>query len=52
MALELIEDAMGDHRNAQALAVACDLAYMSESEGIEAFRSQLGVVPLCRQSAG
>src|SRR5262245_7091017 len=43
MALELIEDAKGDIRNAQALALACDLAYLPESEGIDGFRSQLGL---------
>jgi hypothetical protein len=43
MALELIEDAKGDPRNAQTLALASDLAYLPASEGVEAFRSQLGL---------
>jgi len=43
MALELIEDAKGDARNAQFLALASDLAYMPEAEGAEAFRTQLGL---------
>ena len=43
MALELIEDAKGDARNARTLALASDLAYLAESEGAEAFRSQLGL---------
>jgi len=43
MPLELIEDAKGDPRNAQALAVASDLAYLPEAEGVEAFRAQLGM---------
>jgi len=43
MTLELIEDAKGDPRNAQALALACDLAYLQEAEGAEAFRKQLGL---------
>jgi hypothetical protein len=43
MTLELIEDAKGDIRNAQALAVASDLAYMAETDGVAGFRSQLGL---------
>jgi triacylglycerol lipase len=43
MPLELIEDASGDPRNAAALAVASDFAYLPESEGVEAFRSQFGM---------
>jgi hypothetical protein len=43
MAMELFEDAMGDTRNAQFLALASDLAYMPEAEGAEAFRTQLGL---------
>ena len=43
MPLQLIEDAKGDPRNAQALAVACDLAYFSEAEGTPAFQEQLGL---------
>jgi hypothetical protein len=43
MALELMEDAKGDARNARTLALASDLAYLPASEGAEAFRSQLGL---------
>ncbi|HEY7159048.1 MAG TPA: lipase family protein [Gemmataceae bacterium] len=43
MPLELIEDALGDPRNAAALALASDLAYLPESEGAAAFRDQLGM---------
>jgi hypothetical protein len=43
MALELIEDAKGDPRNAQTLALASDLAYLPAAEGAEAFRAQLGL---------
>jgi triacylglycerol lipase len=43
MALELIEDALGDPRNAAALALASDLAYLPAEEGAEAFRTQLGM---------
>jgi hypothetical protein len=43
MALALIEDAKGDPRNAQALALASDLAYLAAPEGAEAFRVQLGL---------
>src|SRR5262249_54928200 len=43
MPLKLIEDALGDPRNAAALALASDLAYLPESEGAAAFRDQLGM---------
>src|SRR5262245_49661076 len=43
MALELIEDAKGDPRNAHFLAHASDLAYLPEAAGVEAFRTQLGM---------
>jgi hypothetical protein len=43
MTPELVEDARGDPRNAQALALASDLAYLGQAEGAEAFRSQLGM---------
>src|SRR5215471_14982091 len=43
MPLELIEDAKGDARNAHFLALASDLSYLSQAEGAEAFRSQLGL---------
>lgn len=43
MPLELLPDALGDIRNARALAVASDLAYYTEAEGQPAFREQLGL---------
>ncbi len=43
MALELIEDAFGDPRNAVTLALASDLAYFAEAEGVPAYREQLGL---------
>jgi hypothetical protein len=43
MSLDLVEDAFGDYRNAKALAVASDLAYLPEAEGAAAFREQLGL---------
>jgi hypothetical protein len=43
MPLELIEDAKGDPRNAQTLAVASDLAYLPAEAGAEAYKSQLGL---------
>lgn len=43
MVLELIEDAKGDPRNAQALATAADLAYLSEAEASEQFRTNFGM---------
>jgi triacylglycerol lipase len=41
--LELIEDALGDPRNARALAVASDLAYLPEADAVPQFRDQLGL---------
>jgi triacylglycerol lipase len=43
MPLELVEDALGDHRNATYLAVASDLAYMNSGLGVAAFKEQLGL---------
>lgn len=43
MSLKLVEDALGDPRNARTLALASDLAYYAESEGKAAFREQLGL---------
>jgi hypothetical protein len=43
MSLELIEDAKGDPRNAMALCVASDIAYLSETEAAEAYRTNLGM---------
>jgi hypothetical protein len=41
--LELIEDALGDPRNARALAVASDLAYLPAAVAVPQFREQLGL---------
>ena len=43
MVLELVEDALGDPRNATALALASDLAYLPEAEAAVAFEEQLGL---------
>jgi hypothetical protein len=43
MPLELIEDALGDPRNAAALALASDIAYLAEAAGAESFRDKLGL---------
>jgi predicted lipase len=43
MTLELFEDAKRDPRNAQALGLASDLAYLAEAEGKEAFQKELGM---------
>src|SRR5271166_4519696 len=43
MPLELIEDALGDLRNAKALAVASELAYLPAAAGAAAYRDQLGL---------
>lgn len=43
MHLELIEDVIGDARNAAVLSLASDLAYLPAQEGAEAFRTQLGM---------
>jgi predicted lipase len=43
MGMELIEDALGDDRNAQFLAVASELSYLNEPEGPQALRSHLGL---------
>src|SRR5262245_55022763 len=43
MTAPLIEDAGGDPRNAHALALASDLAYLPQAEGAEAFRKELGL---------
>jgi hypothetical protein len=43
MALELIEGATSDSRNARTLAVASDLAYLPSAEGAAAYSSQLGM---------
>jgi hypothetical protein len=47
MPVELIEDAKGDPRNCRFLAVASNLAYFPEAEGVEGFRSQLGLEARC-----
>src|SRR5215211_4182463 len=43
MALQLIEDAYGDPRNADYLAIASDLAYLSGADGVAAYKEQLGL---------
>ena len=43
MVLELFEDSFGDHRNAQALAKASELAYLPEDLGKAEFAAQLGL---------
>jgi hypothetical protein len=43
MPLQLVEDACGDARNAQFLAVASDLAYFPQDLGGPAFKEQLGL---------
>jgi triacylglycerol lipase len=43
MPLELYEDALGDPRNARALAVAADLAYLPQAECAAGFQEHLGM---------
>jgi len=43
MVLSLYEDSFGDHRNAQALAKASELAYLPEDLGRAEFATQLGL---------
>jgi hypothetical protein len=43
MSLELYPGAPGDARNAQALAVASDLAYLAQAEGGPAYKEKLGM---------
>lgn len=43
MALELIEDALGDPRNAAALARVADIAYLPDTEGKKQFQEHLGM---------
>lgn len=43
MPLKLVEDAYGDVRNAQFLAIASDLAYLPQDQGGPAFQEQLGL---------
>src|SRR5262245_15295725 len=43
MPYELVEDAMGDPRNAAFLATACQLAYYSGADGEAAFKDELGL---------
>jgi hypothetical protein len=40
---KLVEDAYGDARNAQFLALASDLAYLPQDQGGPAFKEQLGM---------
>jgi hypothetical protein len=39
----LVEDALGDRRNANFLAQACDLAYLAQDEGGQRFHDELGL---------
>jgi hypothetical protein len=41
--MDLIEDALGDPRNARALALASDLAYLPEAEAAPLFKAELGL---------
>jgi hypothetical protein len=43
MTMPLIEDALGDPRNAQAMAVAADLSYFPQAEGAAKFQQELGM---------
>src|SRR5262245_64219068 len=43
MPLDLFEDAAGDRRNARALAVASDLAYLPAADGAAAYRNELAL---------
>lgn len=43
MTLPIVEDAYGDPRNAIAMSLASDLAYLAEGPGTEAFRTELGL---------
>lgn len=43
MPLPLVEDAFGDPRNAIAMSLASDLAYLAEAPGAEGFRNELGL---------
>ena len=43
MTYELVEDAMGDPRNAAALAAAAQFAYFPADRGAEAFQSEMGL---------
>lgn len=43
MTLPIVEDAYGDPRNAIAMSLASDLAYLAEAPGTEAFRTELGL---------
>src|SRR5262245_46773461 len=41
MPLQLFEDAYGDQRNAEAMACASDLAYLSGDAGVSGFKEHL-----------
>lgn len=43
MSLTIVEDALGDPRNAAAMARAADIAYLSETEGKPLFQEHLGL---------
>ncbi len=43
MGLDLLDDAAGDPRNARYLALACEFAYLNETNGVPRFREVLGL---------
>lgn len=43
MTLVLVEDAVGDPRNAAAMCTACQLAYLPATDGAEGFQEKLGM---------
>src|SRR5215813_12439376 len=43
MTTQLVEDAAGDSRNAEALSTASELAYLSGDEGASAFKNKLSL---------
>src|SRR5262245_16347169 len=43
MTLPLIEDALGDPRNAQAMALIADISYLPEAAALPRFRDELGL---------
>lgn len=43
MTMQLVADATGDIRNAKYCAIASDLAYFPEAEGVSQYREQLGL---------
>jgi hypothetical protein len=43
MTMQLVEDALGDNRNAEFLSTASELAYLSGDEGVSAFKNKLSL---------